>query len=77
MNARSLQANGYAYAVATGADDWTIQLTPAITTLNTAMKLMVKVPSDNTGPVTLTIMLQVWVLDALISILLAMWVAYQ
>jgi len=29
------------------------------------------------APVTLTIMLQVWVLDALISILLAMWVAYR
>jgi hypothetical protein len=55
MNARSLQAGGYAYAEATGTDDWQVTLAPAPSTITAGMRLMVKVPADNTAAVTITV----------------------
>lgn len=54
LNARTLQNAGYVYAEATGADDWSVMLAPAPAAAAMGMKLMVRVPAGNAGPVTIT-----------------------
>jgi hypothetical protein len=55
LNARTAQAAGFAYGVASGGNAWSISVMPAITALVPGMRLHVLVQASNTGPVTLQI----------------------
>ena len=55
LNAGSMQRGAFAYAVAIGDDDWTINLDPVPAPLTAGTRLLVKAPADNSGPVTITV----------------------